>query len=82
MAIFMENTWLNELREHLKHTDEATLKAEWAEIEAMGFEGPNAFEYIEHWTDDVVEELNKRTQDLESGKAKGRSWEEVKAGLK
>jgi len=34
------------------------------------------------WTDEFLEELSKRTTEFESGKAKGYSWEEVKARAK
>lgn len=34
------------------------------------------------WTDEFVEELNRRTAEFESGKEKGRTWEEVKAHAK
>jgi hypothetical protein len=34
------------------------------------------------WTDKFLIELNKRASDFESGKVKGRSWEEVKKGAR
>jgi glycine cleavage system aminomethyltransferase T len=43
----MENSWIEELRHHLKNADKAKLKQEWAEIEALKLQGPNAMEYVE-----------------------------------
>ncbi|MFL0684031.1 MAG: hypothetical protein ACJLTB_12545 [Algoriphagus aquaeductus] len=43
----MENLWIEELRHHLKHVDKAKLKQEWAEIEGLKLQGPNAMEYVE-----------------------------------
>jgi hypothetical protein len=48
MADFMKNSWFEEFRQYLDSTDDATLRAEWAKVEAMGFQGPNAFEYVEY----------------------------------
>jgi len=34
------------------------------------------------WTDKFLSELKKRASDFESGKVKGRTWEEVKKGAR
>ncbi len=53
----MENSWIEELRHHLKNEDKAKLKQEWAEIEALNLRGPNALEYVEflcrHYTAEI-----------------------------
>lgn len=43
----MENSWIEELRQHLKNEDKAKLKQDWAEVEALKLQGPNAREYVE-----------------------------------
>jgi glycine cleavage system aminomethyltransferase T len=43
----MENSWIEELRQHLKNEDKDKLKQEWAEVEALKLQGPNALEYVE-----------------------------------
>lgn len=53
----MKNSWIEELRDHLKNEDKAKLKQQWAEIEALKLEGPNALEYVEflcrHYTAEI-----------------------------
>jgi hypothetical protein len=64
------------LFDYIRVADDKKVKAIYTMIES------DIDQKVEIWTDEFVEELNKRTQDLESGKSKGRTWEEVKAGLK
>lgn len=47
---------ISELKEYLENTPKSKLLEEWKEIEALGFNGPNASEYLEIafencWTD-------------------------------
>jgi len=64
------------LFDYIRVADDKKVKAIYTMIEA------DIDQKAEIWTDDFIEELNKRTQDFESGKTKGRTWEEVKSGLK
>jgi hypothetical protein len=64
------------LFDYIRDADDKKVKAIYTMIET------DIDQKAEIWTDDFIEELNKRTLDFESGKSKGRTWEEVKAGLK
>lgn len=44
----MENSWIEELRLYLHKEDKVKLKQDWAEIEALNLQGPNALEYSQY----------------------------------
>jgi len=64
------------LFDYIRVADDKKVKAIYTMIEA------EIEQETDIWTDEFVEELNRRYSDLESGKVKGSTWEEVKAGLK
>lgn len=36
------------LKDYIRNTHKDQIKAEWSKVEAIGFNGPNAFEYLQY----------------------------------